>query len=91
MKHTCHAVKCKVQVPPRMLMCLKHWRMVPPALQKAVWREYREGQEVRKDPTDKYLEVMNAAIDAVAEKEGHLVKNVIEKNIADGPLFTGGQ
>lgn len=69
MKHLCHAKGCKTPVPPKMLMCLKHWRMVPRHLQRQVWAHYRPGQEVDKRPTREYLQVMDAAIDAVAQKE----------------------
>jgi hypothetical protein len=37
MPHTCHAEGCEVAVPPKLLMCLKHWRMVPKHLQREVW------------------------------------------------------
>lgn len=70
MTHTCHARGCSTEVPPRLLMCLKHWRMVPKDMQKAVWRAYRPGQEVDKNPSPQYLRVAGAAINAVAEKEG---------------------
>ena len=69
MRHTCHALGCNVAVPPKMLMCLPHWRMVPRDLQKAVWREYVPGQEIRKDPTPAYMAVQAAAVDAVAAME----------------------
>jgi hypothetical protein len=71
--HTCHAEACEVHVPPKMLMCKTHWRMVPYGLRAAVWAAYQPGQE-RLDgtafPTDEYLEVTRDAIEAVAEKEG---------------------
>ncbi len=66
MSHTCHAIDCRTPVPPRLLMCLKHWRMVPRDLQRLVWRHYRPGQEMDKRPTAEYLTVMKRAIDAVA-------------------------
>lgn len=69
MTHTCHARGCETVVPPRLLMCLKHWRMVPRDMQTAVWRAYRPGQEVDKQPSQQYLRVAGAAIDAVARKE----------------------
>lgn len=69
LRHTCHARGCQVQVAPRMLMCLPHWRRVPKALQTAVWRHYREGQEISKDPSAAYLEAQRAAIEAVAARE----------------------
>lgn len=69
MSHHCHAKNCTKVVPPSKLMCLKHWRMVPRELQRAVWATYRPGQEVDKKPSREYLEAARAAIDAVAAKE----------------------
>ena len=69
-KHICHAEGCEVEVPPRLLMCARHWRMVPVAIQRAVWATYVPGQEIRKDPTSEYLRVAFEAIHAVAVKEG---------------------
>lgn len=70
MEHTCHAKGCTRVIPPKLLMCLKHWRMVPRDLQRAVWATYRPGQEIDKRPTKEYLEIARAAIQAVAAKEG---------------------
>lgn len=69
-QHTCHAEGCETVVPPRMLMCLKHWRLVPKALQADVWEHYQPGQERTKDPTPEYLGAAQAAIRAVATREG---------------------
>ena len=74
MIHLCHAIGCNVQVRPQLLMCLKHWRLVPRDLQRAVWAAYVPGQEIRKDPTDEYLEVHRAAVEAVARREGRLTE-----------------
>ncbi len=70
MKHTCHADGCEREVPPKMLMCLDHWRKVPYRIQKKVWAAYVPGQEIRKNPTREYLGVMKEAVDAVALAEG---------------------
>ena len=67
--HTCHAEGCEVTVPPRMLMCRNHWRLVPKRLQTAVWDAYVPGQERRKDPTPEYLDAAMAAVRAVADRE----------------------
>lgn len=67
-EHVCHARDCTEPVPPRMLMCAKHWRMVPANLQAEVWRTYRAGQEIDKRPTREYLDAAQAAIEAVATK-----------------------
>lgn len=69
MRHTCHATGCEVNVPPAMLMCKRHWYMVPRPLRDRVWRLYRPGQEIDKRPTREYLEAAEAAIAAVAEAE----------------------
>lgn len=52
-------------------MCRTHWRMVPRQLQALVWRYYRRGQEVRKDPSTQYQAVQRVAVGAVAEREGY--------------------
>lgn len=67
--HRCHATGCEALVDPRLLMCGRHWRLVPRVLQRRIWATYVAGQEIRKDPTDAYLEAMRAAIEAVAETE----------------------
>jgi hypothetical protein len=69
MSHHCHALNCDKRVPPRLLMCLPHWRMVPHKLKKAVLATYRPGQEIDKRPTREYLDAATAAIEAVAQKE----------------------
>lgn len=49
-----------------MLFCLPHWRKMRPELQRAVWREYRHGQEERKDPTPRYMAIQRLAVAEVA-------------------------
>lgn len=57
--HLCHAFDCETPVPPRMFMCARHWRMVPKAMQDAVWAAYTPGQERKGFPSeeaaDRYL------------------------------------
>lgn len=67
--HHCHAKGCGTEVPPRMLMCLKHWRLVPKDLQRRVWATYREGQEEDKRPSREWHTAADAAITAVWEHE----------------------
>jgi hypothetical protein len=51
-------------------MCLKHWRMVPRELQRAIWRTYSPGQEYGEAPvTPAYLDAARAAKEAVRAKE----------------------
>lgn len=70
MTHTCHAEGCNVPVPPNLFMCRKHWFTVPLKLRSDVWRNYRRGQEVDKQPSDAYMAAARAAIESVAQKEG---------------------
>ena len=65
MSHHCHAKKCKVPVKPELLMCYKHWKMVPKEIQNRVWKYYRLGQCDDKKPSKEWLDAANDAIDAV--------------------------
>ncbi len=69
MSHTCHAIDCSRKVPPKMLMCRRHWFMVDKPLRDKVWETYIVGQEVTKDPTSEYLKAAQAAIACVRRKE----------------------
>lgn len=51
-----------------MFMCGPHWRKLPKKFKDAIWREYRAGQEIRKDPTPAYLAVQQLAISRSAFK-----------------------
>lgn len=68
--HVCHASGCDVPVQPRMLMCGKHWFMVPKVDRDLVWALYVPGQERRKDPSPEYVAEVQRMIDELAEKEG---------------------
>lgn len=70
MSHHCHAVGCGRLIPPRLMFCLQHWRMVHRKLQITIWNEYRPGQEVDKRPSLAYLCCQQAAVAEVASKEG---------------------
>lgn len=68
--HYCHAIGCRVEVPARMLMCMRHWRMVPYRLQREVYRTYRTGQEIDKLPSDEWRQAADNAINSVKALEG---------------------
>lgn len=54
-------------------MCGPHWRQVPGRIQRRVWIEYRPGQCDDKRVTPEWLQAADAAIAAVALKEGRPV------------------
>lgn len=68
MNHTCHAHGCTVRISPRLLACRAHWFALRPALQRAIWKEYKFGQEVRKDPSPRYMAVQRLAVAELAFK-----------------------
>ncbi len=68
MSHTCHAHGCTKRVPPKMFACLQHWRALPVKIQRAIWREYRPGQERDKDASLRYLAVQRLAVAHTAFK-----------------------
>lgn len=69
MSHLCHAEGCAKNVPPRMLFCAPHWRLVPPPWKAMVWQEYRKGQEVDKRPSGQYLLVQAIVVAIVARMD----------------------
>lgn len=68
--HLCHAYGCVNGVPPALLMCRQHWRMVPSKLQRLIWATYRPGQEKDKKPSPEYMLVQRGAIWSVFVQEG---------------------
>lgn len=72
--HTCHARGCGKPVKPELLMCLKHWRLVPHIIQRAVWTAYRPGQCEDKRPSQEWHRAADAAIGVVARTEGKKLK-----------------
>jgi len=71
--HRCHAQGCAASVPPEMLMCKRHWFMVPPNIRRAVWSTYRDGQCNDKRPSRAWLSAADAAIAAVYTREHSLL------------------
>ena len=88
MDHVCHAEGCETRVPPRLLMCPMHWRMVPHQVQRRVWAAYVPGQEVRKDPTRAYMAAHHLAIAAVAAREGRT--EAARRNVEASKLYERG-
>ena len=41
MSHQCPIANCSIDMPSRVFMCARHWRMVPKPLQAAVYESYR--------------------------------------------------
>lgn len=61
MSHTCHHPTCNVEVPPKMLACRAHWYALPRRIRDRIWRTYRAGQEIDKQPSDEYTAAFDEA------------------------------
>lgn len=61
--HACYADGCRLLCIPTMIMCARHWQMVPSEIRLLVWGAYKPGKTL--DP-----KIVHAAIAAVAKKEG---------------------
>lgn len=92
----CAVTGCREACPGSHLMCIRHWRMVPVALQRAVrdafnrWRSAiarsRGGGCTQQtfDTVTELRKVQQMAINAVIEKE---VKRDLSRQEGQGPLF----
>jgi hypothetical protein len=69
-QHHCHADGCEVRVRPELLMCRKHWFMVPARIRRLVLLSYRPGQCDAGRPSQMWIDAAKDAIRAVAAAEG---------------------
>lgn len=94
--HHCAANGCQREIPPRLLMCITHWRMVPAPMQREVRATYREW--LAKAPRASSCAVMpsliayrNAVAAAVAAVENKQLAHLAKTNAIDGDLFADPQ
>jgi len=77
-KHTCHAIDCSVETKPQLLMCTKHWSMVPKDIQNDIYSNYKSGQcdilklgsQKKVRPSIEWLKAARKAITHVRHAEG---------------------
>ena len=77
-RHECHAKGCIVKVAPAKFMCPAHWRALTQQHRDRIWATYRRGQEIRKDPTDEYMEAAMER-DSVSGGEGRTRVDAIRR------------
>ena len=68
--HACHAVGCSREIPPILLLCPAHWKLVPQAIRFRVFAAYRKGREVDKQPSLLWCIAADDAVRYVAKLEG---------------------
>jgi hypothetical protein len=44
-----------------MLACRAHWYALPRRIRDRIWRAYRDGQEIDKQPSDEYSDAFDEA------------------------------
>ncbi len=60
--HTCPVPNCEIDVPPHLLMCNKHWRLVPCPIQRRVWNAWKNMDR------EAHLAATRQAVAAVKER-----------------------
>lgn len=80
-QHHCHAIGCDRVVPPKLFMCATHWKRLPRRHQEAIWRTYRRGQEIRKDPSVAYLVAQAEAVLAMAIIDGRSADELARQRV----------
>ncbi len=66
-EHLCHWPGCGKAVPPKLWGCRPHWFRLPIHLRAMIWRHYRPGQEIDKQPSMEYLKVARAVQDWIRD------------------------
>jgi hypothetical protein len=84
--HACSATGCQKQVPWNIAMCMAHWRLVPPHIQRRV---YKAWHALLRWPleTEEMAEHEAAIKEAVAAVEKKQFRKIAEKVKAEGQLF----
>jgi len=70
MSHHCHATNCKINDPPEMFMCRRHWFSLPKQLRDKIWKTYRKGQCDDMNPSNAYCLAAKECLKFIADKEG---------------------
>jgi len=74
----CRAVGCGNQIDQKLLMCRRHWKMVPASLREGVWKHFRDGQTYETATLD-YWKSAAEAVEFVARLEGREPANRFRK------------
>lgn len=76
-RHLCRAISCDAIVRGALLMCKRHWTMVPPVLQTRIYEHYRPGQGRDFEPSPDWVIAARMATVHVARQEGRLADVLI--------------
>ena len=81
--HHCHANDCPTITSPALLMCPKHWRMVPAAMQRKVYSTFKLRGSPGGDPASwaNYYAACADAVEHVAALEGKPAGNSYRRSV----------
>lgn len=80
-RHTCHYPGCTSIVKPQFWGCTPHWFALPAWARSMIWATYKPGQEISKNPSAGYLEVVAKIHIYIIASE---TWNVIRSRVAAG-------
>jgi hypothetical protein len=84
----CNARGCVKAIDRKRLMCPKHWNVVSPELQAAVWKAYRGGG------AGDWVAARDAAVDHVAARESsprHTIERISDADYVDHHALPEGK
>lgn len=89
--HVCHAHGCTKRIPPKLFVCPTHWKRLRPELQRAIWHEYRPGQERDKKPSDRYMAVHQRAVAELAFRPNDAAAYLLKSDMYRRRAILSGQ
>ncbi len=76
-RRCCAATGCSERIPPHLLMCRVHWKLVGRDVRQRVMRHYQIGQERRGDASEAYRAAAAEAIRQVARIEARPLPELV--------------
>lgn len=69
LRHYCNWPKCQRVVPVALFACNTHWRKLPDALRRLIWRTYPVGAEAVAAPSAEYLAAERVVLAWIAGRQ----------------------
>lgn len=77
MRHMCHWPSCRRIIPVKLFMCTPHWKQLPQVHRDAIFKAYRVGQEIDKNPSREYVTAARSAQEWARDQEFKLRARVV--------------
>lgn len=73
-------------MPPRLWGCRPHWFALPDDIRREIWKAYRPGQEIDKNPSAEYLAAAQRAQEFALSSRRRLEERRAAADAASPPL-----